>query len=283
MCIRDRVTTDGGWEFSEAHVHADTEGDFPVTKKGSPKVGHFFHSRSYEPWETSDVFEFDLDGETSVDVAVHLSVWDTNSTDTVTFYSDGESDGGTTQVTSTNTGAVTPFTAVDAWEPDTALDDTTDSVWDSRVTYDFEYGDWIWEAERTVDPNATQSVDFGHGFEVPGPPAGQGTLHIANDNTYVASMNDAQIGSQPDWEQWPTAGSHLFDAVMGSNTLTVTASNYGDNSDYTIVNNPAGLIFEGSVDYYDSHESAWGDGSDFDGRDWSMKITYNVCGVVPSG
>jgi hypothetical protein len=208
-------------------------------------------------------------------VALHLDVWDTNSTDTVTFYSDGDL---ATYVTATNTATTVPFLAVDAWEAFNDPDDlTTDSFWDtSLVGHDFVLGDWVWESYRTVDPTTPQDVSFEHTFTVPGPTAGDGVVYVANDNTYSASMNGTFLGEQTDYTQWPNVGQYPFAALPGENTFTVEASNYGNDS-YDIDNNPAGLIYEGSVDYYDHNESAWIFGDQFnEGRDWAMYVTYTV-------
>jgi hypothetical protein len=270
------VTTTDGWAFSAAHVHAgDSLEDFPLNKNDSPKVGQFFHNRSYDPWVTSDQFVFDLStlGDAPL-VAVHLDVWDTNSTGTVTFYSDGNL---ATYVTATNTANTVPFLAVDAWEAFGDPDDATESFWDaSLVGHDFVLGDWVWESYRTVDPTTTQNVSFEHMFTVPGPPAGDGVVYVANDNTYSATMNGTSLGAQTDYSNWPNVGQYAFNPLVGENVLMVEAGNYGDAS-YNLDNNPAGLVYEGSVDYFDRTESAWIFGDQFnDGRDWAMYVTYTV-------
>lgn len=273
------VTTTDGWRFSKAHVHATTDGvgEFPVNKNNSPKIGQFYHNRSYWPWATTDVFEFALGAETDLDVAVHLVVWDTDSTTTVTFYSDSD---GMTQVTSANTGTAVPYTAVDAWEAFGDPPDTTASFWDSALNgHSFAIGDWVWESYRTNLPTTVENVSFANTFHVPGPPAGPGTVHVATDNTYTASMNGNLLGSQLDYTKWRMVGTYAFTAHRGANTLTVDASNYGDTvSNWTIWNNPAGVIFEGAVDWYDRRESAWGEGDRFrEQGSWAMFIGYSVC------
>lgn len=67
------VETTGDWYITEIHVHvAKTIGEFPLTKQGNPKIGHFTVGNAYDP-ATQDTGPITLplpDG-----VAVGEKVW----------------------------------------------------------------------------------------------------------------------------------------------------------------------------------------------------------------
>ena len=261
------------WCFLETHVEVvPSLGDIPTTKQGNPIPGQFSQGESFSGCEFLAghyVFKNAAAGG-DVFVVAHAKMRDVSSTATVNFYSDGD---GSTDIVSGPAGGVT--TAVDAWEAFGDPVDTTPSYWDNAlVGHVFSMGDWIWETYQTHDPTVTETVEFKHTFEVPGTPVADGTLYIANDNTYSAEMNAGFLGEQTDYTKWPFVGIYSFTAIEGTNTLEVTAGNYG-NPSYTIDNNPAGLIFEGSVEYYDRVESAWAGQGSFDSKKWAYYGMYS--------
>lgn len=69
------------WVLIETHVHVgETLLDFPLTKKGNPKVGNFGYSNDHDPDDELKVFEYQIPltwdpGDTLL-IAAHASVWD---------------------------------------------------------------------------------------------------------------------------------------------------------------------------------------------------------------
>ncbi len=79
------IQTQDGWQLSESHLQiGETLDDFPLTKKGNPKVGNFDYQREYNPLVTEDTYEFLLadlglsPGDT-ITFAVHTVVVQTDS------------------------------------------------------------------------------------------------------------------------------------------------------------------------------------------------------------
>ena len=72
------IQTENGWELTESHVHVGDElTDFPLTKKGSPKVGHFEFSESHDPGTTEFTYTIPLPDDVDKDgiiIAVHAVV-----------------------------------------------------------------------------------------------------------------------------------------------------------------------------------------------------------------
>jgi hypothetical protein len=62
---------------------------------------------------------------------------------------------------------------------------------------------------------------------------------------------------------------------MGLNTLDFIVRNYAQSGG-TQTSNPTGLIYKAEVEYYAREETAWGDGFDFDGKNWATYFTYEV-------
>jgi hypothetical protein len=166
--------------------------------------------------------------------------------------------------------------AVEAWEPflaDPNPPDPNDSYWDSHLDYTFTGGaDWIWESYRIVHPVEGDIVYFEKTFNIPGDPT-SGTLHITCDNGYEVYLNGTLVGSAQfgaGWEAsnltetyvnsqgWQSVESYdIFNLLVpGTNVLLIKAANeymgsLDSQSDGTIRSNPAGLIFEVDVCYYE--------------------------------
>ena len=79
------IQTQDGWQLSESHLQiGESLDDFPLTKKGNPKVGNFDYQRQYNPFVTEDTYEFlladlDLEPGDNITFAVHTVVVQTNS------------------------------------------------------------------------------------------------------------------------------------------------------------------------------------------------------------
>jgi hypothetical protein len=78
------IQTQDDWQLSESHVQiGETLDDFPLTKKGNPKVGNFDYQREYNPLVTEDTYEFlladlDLESGDTITFAVHTVVVQTD-------------------------------------------------------------------------------------------------------------------------------------------------------------------------------------------------------------
>lgn len=271
----------------ETHVDvAASPTGIPQTKKGNPVPGQFEYS---EPHACVGVYTYDIQLDwpvgTDLYIATHAS---TGISKSMMIFSDG---GGQTSVTAGNVPLATyPYPAVDTWEAFDDPPDTVESYWEQRLTYSgskFSFSvvaDWIWESYRVVNPTTTQYVTFEHTFTIDGYP-NSGTLFIATDNTYSASLNGEFVGEHTDWRNWQIVGGYDIYPEAGTNILQIVGSNYGAPG-YTIDNNPAGLIYEAEIDYYADGETAWGCGTgncfDFPGKNWAKYFTYTVQPVCPA-
>lgn len=169
-------------------------------------------------------------------------------------------------VAGTAPGATYPTDSVLAWEP---FDDEDNSFWDLGVAekgFTFAVGDWVWESYRVLDPATGAVVEFAHSFDVPGLPV-RGSISITADNGYEIAMNGTMIGSaqlttEDGWpgsipvvpagaDEWKTVEHWdlLDQLVEGENVLSVTGVNFARPVGATINNNPAGVIYEGEIEY----------------------------------
>jgi hypothetical protein len=272
-------TTTGSDYMRETHLAVETSSAaIPQTKKFNPVPGQFEYSTTHSPVVQTFTYTIPKTWDTGMDlyIAAHASL---DKEETLAFSSDAD---GKTLVTAGNVpAAVYPYAVVDAWEAFGDPADATPSLWDSSLTPAglFTSGDWIWESYRVVDPTVPQSVTFEHTFTVPGEPT-SGTLWIADDNQYEASLNGAFVGSQTIYGNWMNVGTYPISAITGENTLQVIGTNYGDGT-FTPDNNPAGLIFRGEVKYLLPSETAWGNGIQFAGANWATYFVYTVHGCAP--
>lgn len=78
------IHTQDDWQLSESHIQiGETLDDFPLTKKGNPKVGNFDYQREYDPLVTEDTYEFlladlGLESGDTITFAVHTVVVQTD-------------------------------------------------------------------------------------------------------------------------------------------------------------------------------------------------------------
>lgn len=151
-------------------------------------------------------------------------------------------------------GATYPYNAEYAWEAFNDPPDTTKSLWDSNLDYDFSLSgaDWIWESYRVVDFAAVETVQFQRSFYIPGTPTG-GTLHITADNIYTVTLNGDTLGPDGVWQTVESYHHSIdFSLQSGDNLLEITATNATGGSQY---DNPAGLIYELSYEFdFDTNE-----------------------------
>ena len=110
-----------------------------------------------------------------------------------------------------------------------------------------------------------------------------GTLQINSDNAEEVKLNDNVVGSYgevygafTDNQEWKTKLSYSVTPIPGDNTLEVMVRNY-----YWVPTpgmwNYTGLIYKMDYEYQLLFtETAWGDGFDFDGRNWAMYFKYHI-------
>ncbi len=146
---------------------------------------------------------------------------------------------------------------------------------------------WIWRTSLTDPALEYATVPDGGWyfqkiFNIPGTPT-SGEISINVDNAYELYLNNVMIGGEgsmskdgPDFYEWNTIQSFdLFDYLNSNdNTLLIRALNFFDTG--TAYSNPAGIIFKMQVcyEYVEMEETAWGDGEDFEGKNWAMYIVY---------
>ena len=274
-------TTTGIYKMRETHLDVETALTAVPQKNGNPIPGKFAYTTTHVPPVSTFTYTIPLGTwatGTSLYIAAHASL---DKEDTMTFLSND----GKTMVVAVDGASVTPYSAVLAWEPgpnypNDGTDDSAwqaNSLWDTSLTTDLRptLADWIWNTYRVADPMNPHSVTFENAFTVPGEPT-SGTLWIADDNMYSASLNGASVGSQTDWHNWANVGIYSILPTTGLNTLQVIGTNYGDSTFPTASYNPAGLIFKGEVKYLVPSETAWGAGTAFPGKNWATYGSYTV-------
>lgn len=118
-------------------------------------------------------------------------------------------------------------------------------------------------------------------FEVPGYPMSASVVTATADNAEEVYLNGVFVGSDGevqgpyvDNSEWGTVLDYGIAPVMGTNTLDFIVRNYPGSSNPEA--NPTGLIYEVEVEYLARGEIAWGNGTDFGGKQWGMWFNYTV-------
>lgn len=287
-----------GWCMTETHLHvAESEENIPQTEAkgrgnggGNPTPGQFEYTNDTHQCITEYTYEipldnFDVDCSEDLTIAAHAAVikveegcMDIYSDNTTTFEG----------YTSDNSG-----NAVLAW---------VHPNWNPSLDYTFSYAEWIWESYRTLEPVNGSVVDFYKGFNIPGMYLldSDAEMSITADNGYELYVNDNFIGSAQLNEGWRDSNlndsyvdSHGWESVesydisdnltCGDNEIWIAAANEQQDGG-TIGSNPGGVIYEAEVCYEAviNEETAWGNGSDFDGANWATYFDYKVQCVCPS-
>ena len=275
--------TTSSWAMTT--VHLDVVGapsDFPETNSNNPIPGKFpyAYSATY-PFSshtfTVDVSSLSISGGTYY-IAAHAVVWNTASEQSVVAVSNTE-----TSIVGASTG---PYkntvpsgpdsgSAALAYQPKAGTYPScsdqgpglgTAGLWNQGIgsaytnIFEPDGAHWIWNYASiipTAEQISGQIVDFQQTFDVAGTPVGPGTLDIAADNAYEASINGAKIGQarigpgfpntlmedvgsgpqKGSWgvasQGWQTVGSYPFTPSAGTNTLAVTAVNEYQSSGST--------------------------------------------------
>jgi hypothetical protein len=68
--------TVGCWRLVETHLMVvDDPADFPLTKKGNPKIGHFTYAGEHDPMETEVTYVVPVTGSGPFYIAAHAVVY----------------------------------------------------------------------------------------------------------------------------------------------------------------------------------------------------------------
>lgn len=237
------------WYFTETHFDiADEVSDIPQTKQQqNPIPGKFSYGNDSLDYvkEYSEKIPLnnlidDIGQEDFCDgitFATHAKVVEISDEEMLVYSDAGSS---ITWDNGTATGD-----AVAAWEH---------PKWNKDFT---SVGDWIWESEYVWDYKTDTTVNFTHGFFIPGfSPAG--SINITCDNIYDLYLNDENIGADDDLSS--VEHYDISDSLLsGENELLITATNVG-RPDLSVTANPAGVVYEAQITYKQQtgEESAWG-------------------------
>lgn len=108
---------------------------------------------------------------------------------------------------------------------------------------------WIWNTLYVADPINGETLTFTKHISIVGTPT-SGTLEIASDDNYSASLNGVEFANVSDNNNYATETQDSYDVTSflheGDNTLTITVMNIPMGiPDATV--NPAGLLYKLSV------------------------------------
>jgi hypothetical protein len=275
----------------ETHVAVATNpADIPQTTKGNPIPGQFEYS---DPHACVQEHTYEIPLTSAIDTELYIAAHAATGVKTSMWVS---SDGNESFTAYTGPGTASYPCEPGAARSGTAVATWQHSAWGS-VTSQFTYGTWIWEAYRAVDPICGTVVDFEETFDIPGEFT-DGTLWVTADNGYEAYLNGTLLetdGLSGDWRNSDLTESYVTTAQAAWSSIEIatwlqltgnvlrfeTANEYfntddGHGSAGTVDSNPGGLIYEAEITYYADGETAWGDGTEFPGKNWGMYFTYTV-------
>lgn len=271
----------------ETHVHVgENVSDIPQTKKGNPIPGQF-DSAIYYP--DTHLHEFDvLPAGTPLVIAAHGAM---GEADSMTIVS--EQGAGTVKVSTTGPDADygLPALPVACWVHPSWPPAISGSTWISSSLYretNGTYGSWRL---------------FTRAFDVPGVVVAEATMTVNSDNVEDVAINDDWVGTSEystDWLSrvynvgtvtymspygWQQVKTYPLGVEPGANILKILMRNYPNGQNVTGEGtpvtsgddpNPTGLTYKLDIDYYVKGETAWGDGTQFEGRNWATYMDYTV-------
>jgi len=269
-----KYVTTGSWELVDIHLEVSLTLDGIPQKKDNPIPGKFEY-KAKGLWTNEHIVPpIPLEGNTGDDlyIAAHAKVVDTSSTAIITAASQPGIDVHGPIAAYASLGDVawgTVSSAVAAWVHP-SWPNIADATWISTAYYTEDSADsWRWFQEQ---------------IEIPGyPVSGSIDVSATSDNAEEFYFNGALIGSDgevqgpfTDNHEWNTIINYGIDPEKGTNTLDFIVRNYGVAG--TPTTNPTGLIYRAEIEYYDVEETAWGDGTEFPGKNWATYITYTIQG-----
>jgi hypothetical protein len=285
------VTT-GGWCIIETHLHVAGDVANIPQKNGNPIPGKFDYKSAYDlepcvdetaPYVVPLASGWKLDGEI-LTIGAHAVVVNTSSmiTETVVSEAGVEVFGPKADyfgLNDTNWG--TAGSGVATWVHG-SWPTITGATWISTAYHveDVVNDSWRWFHDVMTLPEK--------GFYISGK-----VIVATSDNAEEAYFNGALIGSSGEVQgdyyddgEWGDVSNYPISPLPGENTLDFITRNYAcyfptrEGSYYcgeppNPESNPAGLIYMAEATYY-PEETAWGEGSEFPGKNWATYFEYDV-------
>lgn len=269
------IDLDDGWCMTESHVAmAAALTDIPQTSKGNPIPGQFPAGEDYSPCADGDTFTFAV-ADVGADpyIAVHVKAWEKQISTATIVSNAGDSIAHTTSYATfggTAAALVPTFAGTGTW-PALA---GANYISNQFAGDPFNENHW----RRVVET-----------LDVPGLPVGDGQLRVNSDNyeftllngleierddaspTSMVENSAAEVITSP--QAWATIQDVAFTPTMGANTFAFVFRNvaWGGGGDFA--DNPTGLIYKATVDYYAHSESAWAGTAvgvtPFPGKNWA--------------
>jgi hypothetical protein len=258
-----------GWCMTESHVIAAASVAAIPQANGNPIPGQFPIKESYKPCADGDTFTIPI-GNLGAHpyFAVHVKAWE-KIVSTATIVSNaGTSNPVAVASTYPTFGSPVPavVSSFAGWPP------ITGASYISNQAAGDPFNVNMWR-------RATETLT------VPGWPVG-GDLWVNSDNYELTTLNGVEIerdddgptatvegtaaepaGASP--QTWSTIQHVTFLPKKGANAFEFTYRNatWGGGGDFT--DNPTGLIYKATADYYGNSESAWAGTLDFPGANWA--------------
>jgi hypothetical protein len=264
-------TTDSGEQMLETHLHVATDWTLiPQTKKNNPIPGQFEYNDFHSGGTLYFLYTIPLSwpSGTELCIAAHASLGQEQE---MIFYSGPGIDvyGPLTSYAPVGDAAwgTTPGSSVDTW---------THPSWPTITG-----ASWISNSYYIEEPIAASTWRwFNHEFTVPGYPL-SGTIEVTADNAEDVYLNGILVGSDGEIQD-PWADNHEWNTIIpydiypleGLNDLDIIVRNYPGSSSPT--SNPTGLIYKVIINYLEKGETAWGEGTQFPGKNWAMYFCYTV-------
>jgi hypothetical protein len=123
---------------------------------------------------------------------------------------------------------------------------------------------WIWGSDGVTVSEAIHGSDvtFRKTFETPDCRLANGFLTITTDDKYTLKVNGYTVGSDNYWFSSETYDITPYIISGANNTLIIDATNNA-MPDGNVRDNPAGVIYSGTVTYFCDDGSGSGNGVDY--------------------
>lgn len=272
-----KFETTSGWVMTKTYVHVATDPTDIPQKNGNPIPGKFEHKVDHDPPESDPPpIAIPLNGwdaDTSLYIAAHAKVWGEETEMVVHSMPGNEIYGPLSSYAPVHDSAWgSSSSAVAAWVHP-SWPSIPDAIWVSTAYLVEDTADsWRWLQDDLPLPLDCY-------------PISGNVLLATSDNAEEFYFNGVFVGSDGevqgpfiDNHEWATVIPYPIDPQPGVNTLDFIFRNYGVGGSPT--SNPTGLIFKVSASYYARGETAWGAGTDFDGKNWATYFTYTVQEVL---
>ncbi len=268
---------DGGWTILKTHLHvADSLGGIRQTGSGNPIPGLFeyYSTELFDDGVTEKLYEIPLgwDYGKEIYIAAHAIVVSTSEKMTIWDFSEP---------------------GVAAFGPAGLYYGLDDPLWGSSnpAVATWVYPDWpsipdatwISTAYYVEDPVSDSWRKFHKEIDLPekGCYLTGSVVLATSDNAEEIYFNGELVGSDGEVQgtfignhEWETVIEYPVIPVPGTNSMDFIVRNYAQAGGSTI-SNPTGLIYSAYFDCY-RMETAWGDGFEFDGKNWATYVAYTI-------